>query len=420
MQKTPDIDTSAVAAPEALPPAVPPARQRLRTVFRHRNYRLFFTGQLISLLGFWMQAIAQSWLVYRLTDSPLLLGVVGFAGQVPILLISPFAGVVADRLERRRILTITQSIMMASACALAALTLTGVVHVWHIIMFAAISGLANAFDVPARQSFTIEMVGREDLPRAIALNSIMFNSARLVGPALAGLLVAAVGEGWCMALNGASYWAVLAGLFMMRLDPQPVRPPSHPLHDLREGFIYVVTHAQTRTLLGLLAGSSLFGTSYITLMPVFARDVLHGGSESMGLLMASIGAGAVLGAVGVSRIPSDFLPKMPFISAACFGLALIAFSQSTSFALSMVLLVPAGLGMMSQGVSTNTTIQSTIDDAMRGRVMAYYVMSFIGMIPISALIAGWASHLIGAPTTLAIGGTCVVIAAGTAYMLQRK
>jgi MFS family permease len=393
----------------------PKARSRLLDVFRHRNYRLFFTGQAISLIGFWMQAIAQSWLVYRMTDSPTLLGVVAFAGQAPVLLVSPFAGVVADRLDRRRILFVTQGLMMACACTLAALTISESVQVWHIVAIAALAGTANAFDVPTRQSFTIEMVGRDDLPRAIALNSIMFNGARLIGPALAGVLVAAVGEGWCIALNGASYVGVLMGLAMMRIERQPPRAPSHPLTDLREGFVYVTTHRQMRTLLLLLAGASLFGTSYLTLMPIFARDILHGSSDALGYLMAAVGAGALLGALSVQRVPADWLPRVPFLAAACFGLALIAFAQSTTFALSLLLLVPAGFGMMMMGISTNTLVQGSVEDAMRGRVMAYYVMAFIGMVPLSSLGAGWLSHEIGAPDTLAVGGTLTMVAAAVAY-----
>ncbi len=362
-----------------------------------------------------MQAIAQSWLIYRLTDSIFLLGLVGFVGQAPMLLVTPFAGVVADRLDRRRILFVTQIAMMTSACTLAALTLSGVVEVWHIVVLALVSGCANAFDVPTRQSFTIEMVGREDLPRAIALNSIMFNAARLVGPAMAGLLVAAVGEGWCVALNGVSYVAVLTSLWMMRIERQPAREPSHPLSDLREGFVYVTTQKETRTLLGLLASSSLFGTCYVTLMPVFARDVLHGSSDLFGFLMAAIGAGALMGALGVSRLPREALTRVPFMASAGFGLSLMAFSQSSVLWLSWLLLVPAGFCMMAMGIATNTLIQGSITDTMRGRVMAYYVMAFIGMMPISALIAGWVSHQIGAPDTLAIGGALCVVAAGVAY-----
>lgn len=391
-------------------------RNALRDVFRHRNYRLFFTGQAISLVGFWMQAIAQSWLVYRLTDSPFLLGLVAFAGQVPVLLVSPFAGVIADRLNRRSILFVTQSAMMTSACVLAALTLTGLVEVWHIVTLAALTGTANAFDVPTRQSFTIEMVGRKDLPRAIALNSIMFNGARLIGPAIAGLLVAAVGEGWCIALNGVSYIGVLAGLSMMRIERQPPRAPSHPLTDLREGFVYVAGHRQMRTMLLLLASSSLFGTSYLTLMPVFARDILQGNSGTLGFLMAAVGCGALIGALVVSRVPHEWLPRVPFLASACFGAALVAFSQSTALAVSLALLVPAGFGMMMMGISTNTLVQGSVDDAMRGRVMAYYVMSFIGMVPLSALGAGWLSHQIGAPLTLALGGALTIVAAAVAYL----
>jgi predicted MFS family arabinose efflux permease len=283
------------------------------------------------------------------------------------------------------------------------------------VVLAFVSGTANAFDVPTRQSFTIEMVGREDLPRAIALNSIMFNAARLVGPAFAGLLVAAVGEGWCIALNSASYLAVLASLTVMRVARQPPREASHPLSDLRDGFIYVTTHRETRTVLLLLATSSLFGTCYLTLMPVFARDILHGGSGAYGLLMASIGAGALFGALGIARVPQPVIARLPFLAAACFGTSLVAFSQSTSFALSMALLLPAGLGMMTQGISTNMLLQHSVADTMRGRVMAYYVMAFIGMVPLSALASGWLSQEIGAPDTLAIGGALVVGSALVAY-----
>jgi MFS family permease len=387
-------------------------------VFRHRNYRLFFVGQLISLVGFWMQAIAQSWLVYRLTDSPMLLGLVSFAGQAPMLLITPFAGVFADRLPRQRILFVTQIAMMSCASVFAILALTGVIHVWHIVLIAALSGTANAFDVPTRQSFTVEMVGREDLPKAIALNSIMFNAARLVGPAIAGVLVAAIGEGWCVALNAVSYIAVLTSLSMMKVAPQPPREHNHPLADLRDGFAYVTTHPETRTLLLLLATSSLFGTSYLTLMPVFARDVLHGSSDLLGYLMSAVGAGALTGAIVISRFPRPLLRVVPYAASALFGGALVLFSQSAFIWLSILLLVPAGFGMMAMGVATNTLIQSSIDDNMRGRVMAYYVMSFIGMVPISALLAGWVSHHIGAPMTLAIGGGLCVLAAAALGLRQ--
>ena len=396
-----------------------PVQSGLLDVFRHRNYRLFFTGQAISLVGFWMQAIAQSWLVYEMSHSPFYLGLVAFAGQFPMLIVSPFAGVVADRLDRRSILFVTQTLMMASATMFAILTLTHAVGIWHIVALAALTGTANAFDVPTRQSFTIEMVGRADLPRAIALNSIMFNGARLIGPAIAGMLVAAVGEGWCIALNAVSYIAVLAGLGLMQLERQPPRAESHPLTDLREGFNYVATHREMRTLLLLLASSSLFGSSYLSLMPVFARDILHGDSRLLGFLMTAVGAGALSGALLITRLPRAWLERVPFLAAGFFGASLVAFSQSDNLALSLALLVPAGFGMMMMGISTNTLVQGSVDDAMRGRVMAYYVMAFIGMVPLSAFAAGWLSHRIGAPDALAIGGALVVVAAAVAFLGSR-
>lgn len=287
--------------------------------FQHRNYRLYFVGQMVSLVGFWMQAIAQAWLVYRLTDSPLLLGLVGFAGQGPMLLFTPFAGVLADRLPRQRILFFTQAAMMACATVFAILAVTDVIEVWHIVLIAFLSGVANAFDVPTRQSFTVELVGRADLPRAIALNSIMFNSARLVGPAIAGVLVAAIGEGWCVALNALSYVAVIVSLAMVKVEPQPAREPSHPLSDLTAGFAYVTSHQRIRSMLMLLAFSSLFGTSYLTLMPVFARDVLHGSSDLLGYMMSAVGAGALVGAVVTSWVRPAQMSVVPCLAAALFG-----------------------------------------------------------------------------------------------------
>lgn len=388
-------------------------------VFRHRNYRLFFFGQLTSLVGFWMQAIAQSWLVYGMTDSAFLLGFVGFASQVPMLIFTPFAGVLADRVARVKILACTQIVMMVCAAVLSMLTIAGMVQVWHIIVIAALAGTANAFDVPTRQSFTVEMVGRQDLPKAIALNSIMFNAARLIGPAIAGVLVALIGEGWCIALNAVSYLAVLSSLALMKVDPQPLRVPSHPVSDLRAGFTYVTSHPETRQLLLLLAMSSLFGTSYLTLMPVFARDVLLGSSDLLGFMMSAVGAGALAGAVVISRFPSKLLKVVPYFASALFGGSLALFSLSDVVWLSMLLLVPAGFGMMAMGIATNTLIQGSVDDAMRGRVMAYYVMAFIGMVPISALVAGWVSHEIGAPLTLLAGGSLCVLAAVVLGMRRR-
>lgn len=418
MDSTTDIEDG---VPDAEAPAAPPpVRGSLLGVFRHRNYRLYFTGQGISLVGFWMQAIAQQWLVYRLTGSTVLLGLVGFASQAPVFFISPFAGVVADRIDRRRILLVTQSLMMSFAVVLAALTLSGVIQVWEIVGLAAMFGTVNAFDIPTRQSFTVEMVGRPDLPQAIALNSVMFNSARLVGPAAAGIIVGLVGEGWCFALNGASYLAVLTSLVLMAITRQPARAPSHPLSDLHEGFRYVSTHPSIRTVLLLLAASSFLGAPYLTLMPVFARDILHGRADSLGFLWAGVGGGALIGALFLSRIPHHLLRFAPFVSAAIFGLSIISFSQSSNFYLSIALLVPAGFGLMSQGISTNTLIQQLVDDTMRGRVMAYYVMCFMGIMPFGSLIAGWASHHIGVPETVTLGGALCIVCGAIGYLVSRR
>jgi predicted MFS family arabinose efflux permease len=258
------------------------------------------------------------------------------------------------------------------------------------------------------------------LPRAIALNSIMFNSARLAGPAAAGIVVGLVGEGWCFAINAASYLAVLTSLLLMAVTPQPARTPSHPLADLRDGFRYVSTHPSIRTQLALLAASSFFGASYLTLMPVFARDILHGGAESLGFLMAGVGAGALIGALALSRLPHNRLPYIPTISAAFFGVCLIMFSQSTIFWLSLVLLIPAGFGLMAQGISTNTLIQTLVDDSMRGRVMAYYVMCFMGIMPFGALMAGLVSHHVGVPETVTLGGSLCIVSAAVAYIFGKR
>ncbi|MBI1210606.1 MAG: MFS transporter [Alphaproteobacteria bacterium] len=395
-------------------------RGSLLSVFQHRNYRLYFFGQGISLIGFWMQAIALSWLVYRLTGSPLLLGLVSFAQQAPVFFISPFAGVIADRANRRRILFITQTSMMSFAFVLSTLTLTHQVQIWEIIGLAFCFGIANSFDIPTRQSFTVEMVGRPDLPRAIALNSVMFNGARLAGPSIAGIVVGIIGEGWCFALNGISYLGVIGGLALMRLTAPALRAPSHPLTDLREGFRYASTHSSIRLLLILLAGSSFFGAPYLTLMPVFARDILKGGPDAYGFLMAGVGAGALIGALTLSRLPQKWLPYIPFAAAAWFGLFLIAFSQSTVFGLSVGLLMPAGFGLMAQGISTNTLIQTLVDDAMRGRVMAYYVMCFMGILPFGALTAGWVSHQIGVPETVALGGALCMVSGATGFLVFKK
>jgi MFS family permease len=390
-------------------------RSALRAL-RARNYRLFISGQLISLIGTWMQSVAQAWLIYRLTGSAAMLGLIGFAGQVPVFLIAPLGGVIADRLDRRRVLVRTQSAMMVLALTLAALTLLGVVQVWHVFVLAALLGIANAFDIPTRQAFVIEMVERDDLGNAIALNSSMVNGARIVGPAVAGIVVAAVGEGWCFLLNGLSYVAVITALLMMRLAPsRHGRRSTTAWESIVEGFAFSWEMAPIRALLLLLGLVSLMGMPYSVLMPVFADRILHGGADAYGLLMSASGVGALAGAVSLTiRRQVRGLGRWVAASAVGFGVSLIAFSFSRSLWLSAALLVPAGFFMMVEMAASNTLIQSMVPDRLRGRVMAVYSMMFMGMAPLGALMAGSLAAPLGAPATVALGGT-VCIAGGLAF-----
>lgn len=383
------------------------------SALRHRNYRVFIMGQLVSLIGTWMQSVAQSWLVYRMTGSAVLLGTVGFASQFPIFLLAPVGGVVADRRERRRILLVTQSAMMVLALVLAALTLSGRIEVWHLLVIAALAGIANGFDIPTRQAFVVELVERRDLLNAIALNSSMFNGARIIGPAVAGVVVAAVGEGWCFFANGVSYLAVLGGLLSLRLPPREPRGerPS-PFAEVVEGFRFVVHTAPIRALLMLLGLVSLTGMPYAVLMPVVAEDVLHAGASGLGLLMGASGMGALAGALFLARRNSlRGLGRWIAIAALSFGLSLIAFSLSRRFWLSVVLLLPVGFSMLLQMSSSNTLIQSMVPDRLRGRVMSVYSMMFMGMAPLGALSAGTVAQWLGAPTTIAIGGAVSMLGA---------
>jgi MFS family permease len=386
---------------------------QLLRAFRHRNYRLFFGGQLVSLIGTWMQSVAQSWLVYRLTGSPAMLGVAAFASQVPVLLFATIGGAVADRADRHRIIVITQTVSMILALTLATLTLTGTVQVWHVLALAASLGVVNAFDIPARQAFIVSMVGRDDLMNAIALNSSMFNGARVVGPAVAGLVVAAVGEGWCFLFNGISYLAVIAGLLLMDVPKRPrAREQRSVLHDTIEGFQYVTRTAPVRALLLLLGLVSIAGMPYAVLMPIFADQILHGGPRGLGLLMGATGLGALCGALSLAmRSGVRGLGRWVAVSAASFGVWLILFSFSRVFWLSAVLLVPVGASMMVQMASSNTLIQSMVPNQLRGRVMAVYSMMFMGMAPIGALLAGSVAGRLGAPVTVAIGGSISLAAA---------
>lgn len=391
-------------------PAVPlGASGRMAILFRalkHRNFQLFFSGQMISLVGTWMQSIAEAWLVYRLTGSAALLGILGFVSQIPIFLLSPAGGLTADRWPRRSVVIATQIASMTLAFILAALTLTGRIKIWEIITLATLLGVVNAFDVPGRQSFLIEMVGRDDLLNAIALNSGMFNLARLVGPAIAGFLVAVVGEGWCFFLNGVSYLAVIAGLLMMRdLNRTQSHDGTAPLDKLREGFRFARHTRPIRALLILIAVVSFMALPYSVLMPIFAGTILKRGAAGLGWLMGMVGLGAMCGALAVAmRQELRGLGNVAGYCAMGLGLFLTLFSFSHWYWLSLLLLVPAGFTMMMHFTSINTLIQAMVPDQLRGRVMSLYSMMFLGMAPLGSLLAGYVAKNIGAPSTVAIGG----------------
>lgn len=391
---------------------LPPALRALHS----RNYRLFVSGQLVSLIGTWMQSVAQSWLIYRLTGSAALLGLIGFAGQIPIFVIAPFGGVVADRLNRHRVLIATQSSMMVLAAALAALTLAGIVREWQIFVLASLLGVANAFDIPARQAFLVETVSRDDIVNAVALNSSMLNGARIVGPAVAGLVVAAFGEGWCFLLNAISYVAVIGALLMMHVDAiEHAHPHASAWDSIVEGFAYSWNTTPVRALLLLLGLVSVMGMPYSVLMPVIADRVLNGGPNAYGLLMSASGVGALAGAAMLTlRRHVRGLGRWVAVSAASFGLTLIAFSFSRSLWLSTLLLVPAGFFMMVEMAASNTLIQSMIPNRLRGRVMSVYSMMFMGLAPMGALVAGALAAPLGAPRTVAIGGA-ICVAGGVLF-----
>ncbi|HUM01644.1 MAG TPA: MFS transporter [Thermoanaerobaculia bacterium] len=399
-------------------PAPPRVHHALRSL-RHRNYRLFFGGQLISLIGTWMQNVAQSWLVYRLTGSEALLGLVGFAGLIPIFLLSPFGGAIADRADRRRILIATQTASLCAALALALLTLLGAVTVWHVVGTAVTLGIVNAVDVPTRQAFVPGLVGEQDLPNAIALNSSMFNGARIVGPAVAGVVLSAVGEGWCFAANAVSFLAVIVGLVLMDVPAHvPQRQNLSTMAQIAEGFRFAWNNVPIRALLLLLGIVSLTGMPYSVLMPVFADRILHGGAGSLGFLMAASGCGALAGALLLaSRREIRGLGLWIAFAAAGFGASLILFSFSRTLWLSIAFLVPAGFTMIVQMASSNTLVQTMVPDKLRGRVMSVYSMMFLGMAPFGSLLAGALAERIGAPTTVAAGGA--VCLAG-ALLLGRR
>lgn len=409
-----------------------PEGRRLRwqaagRALRHRNFQLFFSGQLISLIGTWMQTVAQSWLVYRLTGSGLKLGAVGFASQIPVFLFAPIGGIVADRSNRKHVVIATQVASMVLAFVLAAITLTHRVQVWHVFVLAALLGVVNAFDIPGRQSFLVDMVGKEDLMNAIALNSSMFNGARVIGPAVAGVLVARLGEGWCFFANAVSYIAVIAGLMLMNVHaPARVSAKTSPWEHILEGFQFVNRTAPIRALMVLLGLVSVTGMPYVVLMPIFADKILHSGGQEfasligshdlgavrLGILMGAAGVGALLGALTLA-VRSGVKGLGTWVSVCCagFGVSLMLFAFSKSFWLSVLLLLPVGYFIMLQMASSNTLIQVMVPDALRGRTMAVYSMMFMGMAPIGALLGGALSDRLGAPLTVAMGGLASVAGA---------
>jgi MFS family permease len=376
---------------------------------RHRNFRLFFGGQTISLVGTWMTRIATSWLVYRLTNSALLLGTVSFAGQIPTFLVAPVAGVLVDRLERRHVLIWTQTLAMVQSLLLAWLALSRRITIGEILALSVFQGLINAFDMPGRQSFMVQMVDdRADLSNAIAINSSTVNVARLVGPSLAGLVIAASSEGWCFLIDGISYIAVIISLLMMRVNVAAVRSKAASMFaQLHEGWSYVSTFTPIRTILMLFALVSLMGMPYMVLMPVFAVAVLHGGPHTLGFLTGAAGAGALVSALSlVLRRSVRGLTKMIPISAIVLGASLLLFGFSHWLWVSLALMLSTGFGMLQGTTASNTIIQTLAPEDKRGRVMSYYTAAFVGMAPFGSLLAGAMAHWIGAPRTVMVTGSC--------------
>lgn len=417
---------SAELSPEAeplssAPPALTGERRAWEQMFRalrHRNFRLFVSGQVVSLIGTFMQTVAQSWLVYRLTHSEWLLGATWFCTQIPVFVLGPLGGLAADRHSRHRIVVTTQTLAMVQALALAALTLSGKIEVWHILTLAVLLGVVNAFDMPGRQSLLIQMTGKDDLLNAIALNSAVFNAARVVGPAVAGLVVALVGEGLCFLLNGLSFLAVIGSLLAMRLPPFVPQNSDSPWTHLLDGFRFAYRQPAIRALLTMVAATTICGMPALVLMPFFADDIFHRGSRGLGFLMGAMGTGAVIGTLVLARrTHTSGLPEVIFASSLGVGTGFILFSLSPSFYLSLAIMPVIGFSVMRQNASTNTVIQVSIPDEYRGRIMALYSMTVVGMGPFGSLAAGALAQLIGARRTVLLGGVLCLIAA-TVFRLR--
>ena len=393
-----------------------PLSDNVKLVFRtlsYRNYRLFFIGNGLSMIGNWMQQIAISWLVYRLTGSSLLLGIVAFAGLFPGFILMPLAGVLTDRWNRRRILLVSQILATLQALALTFLVMTDMITVWHILLLSVFFGLISAFDIPARQSFVVDLIGkREDLGSAIALNSALFNCARLLGPSLAGVTIAVVGEGICFFLNALSYVAFIATLILVKIEHAPNTGSDTDIFSgFRAGFKYAFGFLPVRALLLLMGLVGLMGMSYAVLLPVFAKDIFHGGPHTLGFLTAAAGVGGLTASLYLaSRRTVLGLGRLVPISAGIFGLGLMLFSISRVFWISFCLLIPVGFGMMVHLALTNTILRTVVADDMRGRVMSFFAMAFMGTVPLGSLMAGWLADSIGVSWTLIIGGLCCVLA----------
>jgi MFS family permease len=404
-------------APEGAPAA---GLSHAWRAMRHRNFRLFFGGQSISLIGTWMTRVATSWLVYRLTKSAILLGTVGFAGQIPTFLLAPLAGVVVDRIDRRKVLVWTQTLAMLQSLALAGLTLSHHINIAEILALSAFQGVINAFDMPGRQSFMIRMVeDRTDLSNAIAINSSMVNAARLIGPSLAGLVIAATNEGWCFFIDGVSYIAVIISLLMMRVPREQAHGHGTTMMEqLRQGWVYVAGSLPIRSILLLFCVISLMGWPFMVLMPIFAAQVLHGGPHTLGFLMGAVGVGSLASALSlVLRRSVRGLLKVIPIGATVFGAGLIAFGFSRAQWFSLLMMLVTGFGMMQGLTSSNTILQTLVDENLRGRVMSYYTMAFVGMAPFGSLLAGGLAHAIGAPHTVIISGLACI--AGSLWFWMR-
>lgn len=381
---------------------------------KYRNYKLFFTGQGISLIGTWIQIIAMNWLVYELSGSAFVLGVVGFLSRFPILILSPFAGVLADRKNRYKLLILTQIFSMIQAAILTILVFAGTIQVWHIFILGTFLGVINAFDTPIRQSFISDIVEKkEDLSNAIALNSVLFNTARLIGPSIAGIILATVGEGWCFLLNTLSFVAILITLMFMKVPPQKIIVSvKSPLKEFKDGFIYVYRNIPIRIVLLVLAVVSLMGMSFQVLMPIFAKDVLNGQANTLGFLMSAVGLGAVTGGIMLASRKSIIgLGRVIAISTTIFSISLILFAISRSQLISMFLLYFTGLGMITQMASSNTIIQTLTDENMRGRVMSFYTIAFMGTVPLGNLFAGILAGIIGETYTVMLSGISSLFAA---------